>query len=101
MAAAAVAVEVDALLGSAKCALAEVAGVELSVAPLRPPNVHTVERQAVFVPYGEQVRVYFPIIFIEFWHSALCLPLCAALTLDVPTVGSKGSPRCALTEPSL
>lgn len=55
-AAAAVAVEVDALLGSTRCALAEVSGIELGVAPLRPPKTHTVERQVKFVPYGEQVR---------------------------------------------
>lgn len=48
-------VEVDALLGVTRCAMAEVCGVELGVAPLRPPNFHTVERQVKFVPYGEQV----------------------------------------------
>lgn len=48
------AVEVDAVLGVTTCPMAEVSGVDLGVAPLRPPNFHTVERQVKFVPYGEQ-----------------------------------------------
>ena len=53
-------VEVDTLLGVTKCAMAEVCGVELGVAPLRPPNFHTVERQVKYVPYGEQVGSLLP-----------------------------------------
>ena len=55
-----VGVEVDTLLGITRCAMAEVCGVELGVAPLRPPNFHTVERQVKFVPYGEQVCSLLP-----------------------------------------
>ncbi|KAK9916399.1 hypothetical protein WJX75_002178 [Coccomyxa subellipsoidea] len=50
-----VAVEVDSVLGLTTCEMAEISGVELGVAPLRPPNFHTVERQVKFVPYGIQV----------------------------------------------
>ena len=59
------AVAVDGVLGVTTCPMAEVSGVELGVAPLRPPNFHTVERQVKFVPYGEQARLILLYVYEE------------------------------------
>ncbi|EIE19942.1 hypothetical protein COCSUDRAFT_58179 [Coccomyxa subellipsoidea C-169] len=53
------AVEVDSVLGLTTCAMADISGVELGVAPLRPPNFHTVERQARFVSEDTERLAYY------------------------------------------
>ena len=47
--------DIDHSCGSARTELCEVAGVELSTAPKRPPNSKTVITRMAWVPYGERV----------------------------------------------
>ena len=51
------------MLGLTTCAMADISGVELGVAPLRSPNFHTVERQVEFVPYGVQASPFYLFLF--------------------------------------
>lgn len=48
-------VDVDYACGSASTPICEMAGVELSIAPSRPPNGQRVVTQQVWIPYGERV----------------------------------------------
>lgn len=59
------------MLGLTTCEMAEISGVELGVAPLRPPNFHTVERQVKFVPYGLQASPSIP-LFSPFLPHCRC-----------------------------
>lgn len=51
----AVRVDVDSTCGCATTPICEVAGVELSVAPRRPPHGRRVVTRLAWVPYGDRV----------------------------------------------
>ena len=50
----AVRVDIDSVCKTAGTPICQIAGVELSVAPIRPPNYNTVTTRIQWIPYGER-----------------------------------------------